>query len=334
MRSVPFVLAAVALFLAAGISPQTGMAPPAQAQGKPSISVVSPKNGDTITSIDIPVQVQVSNFKLSPEDVGLPDKDGEGHIHVMLDGMNMGVLFNFYTSPNFTLPGEAIKSGQHDLIFDLASNTHEDMEDTVTKLTINYQPTQAKPAPAPAPAAAKPEVKIVSPADGATVGPKFTVQVSKTNFNPSLDLEGKPNLAGFGHYHAFVDMDMEAMMQGMESGMMSMAGMVLMPGSDTFQLDLTAWPNGKHSLTVEPVQNDHTAIEGAKEATITFNLQGAAATGPAPQAHAQMAMPAQGRALPSSGEGEFGGPALLAALLGVVALGGGFLVRALVARRA
>ena len=36
--------------------------------------------------MDIPVQLQVMDFSLSPDHVGLPDKDGEGHIHVMLDG--------------------------------------------------------------------------------------------------------------------------------------------------------------------------------------------------------------------------------------------------------
>src|SRR5205809_1062846 len=59
----------------------------AQGQSKPSLAVLSPSNGDTVTSTDIPVSVQVSNFTLSTPDVGLPDKDGEGHIHVMLDGM-------------------------------------------------------------------------------------------------------------------------------------------------------------------------------------------------------------------------------------------------------
>jgi hypothetical protein len=70
------------------------LVPHAFAQAKPSLTV-PPKAGDTVTSTDIPVSVQVSNFSLSAADVGLPDKDGEGHIHVMLDGMNMGVLFNF-----------------------------------------------------------------------------------------------------------------------------------------------------------------------------------------------------------------------------------------------
>jgi hypothetical protein len=83
--------------------------------------------------------------------------------------------------------------------------------------------------------------------------------------------------------------------------MMAMDGMVLMPGTDGFELDLTAWPNGKHTIVVEPVQNDHTSIEGAKEAMLTVNLLGAAASGPKPMVHgAGMAAPASGT-LPKSG---------------------------------
>jgi len=191
----------------------------------------------------------------------------------MLDGMNMGVLFNFYTAPDFTLPGQGIKPGQHTLTFDLASNTHEDMEDTVTNLTINYQPATAMAAPQATASSGTPEVSIMWPPDGATLGPVFTVQVSKNNFRPSLDLEGKPNLAGYGHYHVFVDMDMNGMMGG---GMMSMAGLIGMPGSDSIPIDLRSWPNGQHTITVEPVQNDHTPIPGAMPAMVTITLQGVA----------------------------------------------------------
>ena len=255
------------------------LVPHAFAQAKPSITVISPSNGDTVTSTDIPVRAQVSNFTLSAANVGMPDKDGEGHIHVMLDGMNMGVLFNFYTTPNFTLPGQAMKPGQHTLTFDLASNTHEDMEDTVTSVTINYQPLTAQPAPQASPSSRAPEVSIVWPPDGATVGPLFTLQVNKTNFFPSLELEGKPNLAGYGHYHVFVDMPMMDMSGGGGQdmgGMMSMAGMIAMVGNDSIPVDLRAWSNGKHTITVEAVQNDHTPIQGAKEAMITITLQGQA----------------------------------------------------------
>jgi len=244
----------------------------ALAAGQPSLKVISPADGATITSTDIAVTVEVSDFKLAPEHVGLPDQEGEGHIHVMIDGMNMGVLFNFYTDTTFTLPGEGIAPGPHTLIFDLASNTHMDMPDTVQEVKINYQPTTPKPAPAPAATAGTPEVQIISPADGATVGPRFTMEVKPSNFTPALDLEGKPNLAGYGHYHVFVDMDMSSM----SGDMMSMAGMVGMPGSNSFPVDLSAWPAGKHTITVELVQNDHTPIEGANPAMIAISLQGAA----------------------------------------------------------
>jgi hypothetical protein len=264
-----FVTGLSALALSMGVV----LVPHAFAQPKPSIAVVSPRAGDTIISTDIPVTVQVSNFTVSSADVGLPDKDGEGHIHVMLDGMNMGVLFNFYTSTTFTLLGQGMKPGQHALTFDLASNTHEDMEDTATTVTINYQPATAKGAPQASAAGGTPEVTVVWPPNGATVGPLFTLQVSQNNFTPSLELEGKPNLAGYGHYHVFVDMPMMDM--GGDMGMMSMAGMIGMPGSDSIPVDLRAWPNGQHTITVEPVQNDHTPIQGAKEAMITVTLQGA-----------------------------------------------------------
>jgi len=248
---------------------------------KGSLKVVSPKDGEKITTTDIPAQVAVSNFKVSAADVGMPDVDGEGHIHVMLDGMNMGVLFNFYTTPKFTLPGRAMTPGPHTIVFGLASNTHEDFENTAQKVNIDYEPAKAKPAPAPVTTAGVPTVKILSPADGTTVGPQFTMQLQHADFTPALDLEGKPNIKGYGHYHVFVDMSMAPMemsstkMAGGGMEMMSMAGMVGMPGSDTFPVDLRAWKKGKHTITVELVQNDHTEIADAKPAMITINLKGA-----------------------------------------------------------
>ena len=236
---------------------------------KGSLKVVSPNEGQKITTTDIPAQVAVSNFTVSSAHVGMPDVDGEGHIHVMLDGMTMGVLFNVYTTPTFTLPGRAMTPGSHTLIFGLASNTHEDFANTAQKVNIDYEPTKPEPAPTPVANAGVPEVKIISPADGATVGPEFTMQVQPVNFTPALDLEGKPNINGYGHYHVFVDMS------GGEMEMMSMAGMVGMPGDNTFPVDLRAWKTGKHTITVEAVQNDHTEIHGAKPAMITINLAAA-----------------------------------------------------------
>src|SRR5262245_21956100 len=49
---------------------------------KGSLKVVAPNAGQKITTADIPVQVAVSDFKVSSDHVGMPDVDGEGHIHV------------------------------------------------------------------------------------------------------------------------------------------------------------------------------------------------------------------------------------------------------------
>ena len=188
----------------------------------------------------------------------------------MVDGMTMGKLFNFYTTPDFTLPGRGLTPGQHTLIFDLASNTHEDFENTAQKVTINYETRSAAAMPPPWPNARPPEVKISSPTDGATVGPKFTVTTQTPGFRPETSMEGKDNVPGYGHLHVFVDMKMEEMKPG---EMMSMAGMVGMPGENTFPVDLAGWPAGPHTLTVEAVQDDHTDLQGAKPAMIKINLK-------------------------------------------------------------
>ena len=235
-----------------------------------SLRVISPANGARITTTDIPVRVAVSNFRVSSANVGRPDVPNEGHIHVMVDGMTMGKLFNFYTTPDFTLLGRGLTPGQHTLIFDLASNTHEDFENTAQKVTINYQPRSAAAMPPPFPNAHPPEVKITSPPDGATVGPKFTVTTQTPGFRPDISMEGKDNVPGYGHLHVFVDMKIEEMKPG---EMMSMAGMVGMPGENTFPVDLAGWPAGPHTLTVEAVQDDHTDIQGAKPAMIKINLK-------------------------------------------------------------
>lgn len=283
-------VATLALFAALLVVPARHYA---RAQSAPGIEILSPAPGATVTTDDIAVQVRVSNFTIDCTQAGRPDADGVGHIHVMLDGMTMATLTNFYCQEQFTIPGDGITPGKHTLIVDLATNTHLDMMDTAKMVEFDFQPANPKPLPA-ANDQGEPGVELVSPADGTEVPAKFTVEVKPINFTPSEALEGKQNVPGYGHYHVFVDTDMSMGMMGMsatpaepmgtpmgmegtaetEMGgmhMMAMAGMVLMPGSNTFELDLTAWGPGKHTIWIEPVQNDHTQFEtfGHVEFTVT-----------------------------------------------------------------
>jgi hypothetical protein len=272
------IFAACVLALALGGSFLT---PQADASTAGSIEIVSPAAGAQVTSSNIDVQIKISDFTVDCAKAGMPDEDGVGHIHAMIDGMSMAQLSNFYCSDTFTISGVGLTPGEHTLVVDLATNTHVDMADTAQEVDFDYQPPAAQPLPE-ANDQGEPSVNLVSPSDGATVPPKFTVEVEAVNFTPTDTLEGKANVPGYGHYHVFVDTEMsmmgmegtpmgemegtpeEQMMEGtVEAGMpmMSMAGMVLMPGTNSFELDLTDWGPGEHTIWIEPVQNDHTQFE-------------------------------------------------------------------------
>lgn len=232
----------------------------------PSLRILAPAEGAVVATHEVQLDLMVEGFELNGSKSGRPDEDGVGHVHVMVDGMSMAQLINFYASDSFSIPLEGLTPGPHTIIVTLASNTHADMMDTAQQIQIDYQPT----APISLPAAqdlGAPGLTLVAPADGAMVPAVFGVQVQPVNFNSTATLEGKTNTPGFGHWHVFVDTDMSAMMSMMmaspEAGtdpmaMMSMAGMVAMPGTNTFDLDLSAWGPGEHRIWIEPVQNDHT----------------------------------------------------------------------------
>jgi hypothetical protein len=41
---------------------------------------------------------------------------------------------------------------------------------------------------------------------------------------------------------------------------MPMPNLVLMPGTSSFELDLSAWGPGEHTILIIPAQNDHTML--------------------------------------------------------------------------
>jgi hypothetical protein len=269
-----------------------------RAQGTPTIAVVSPQPGETVTSDDIDVQVEVSDFTVDCAKAGRPNEDGVGHIHLMIDGMSMAQLANFYCGDSFTVPGDGLTPGKHTLIVDLATNDHLDLMETAQEVEIDYQPTNPVPLPE-AEDKGTPGVELVSPTDGVTVPPQFTIEVKPVNFEPSEELEGKQNVPGYGHWHVFVDTPMGGMMmddmamEGTpgteghmgtpeaegemgEMHMMAMGGMILMPGTNSFEVDLTEWGPGEHTIFIEPVQNDHTNFAEFEHVEFTVNVEPAA----------------------------------------------------------
>ncbi|MCC6313808.1 MAG: hypothetical protein IT337_07320 [Thermomicrobiales bacterium] len=253
----------VGLLVTSAMVPLVGTA---RAQAAPTLDVVTPADGSKVAANDIDVQVKVTGLKFDCSAFGTPDKDGVGEVLAFLDGATISQLTGFYCMDTFTISGEGITPGKHTLTFVLASNTHVPMMDTAKQVTIDFQP----PAPAPLPAAnftGNPGVKLDSPKDGATVAASFPVKLTPENFTPNAGLEGKTNVAGFGHYHVWVDAPAKHE---------SLAGLVLMPGVNEFTLDLSAWGPGKHTIRIETAQNDHTMYDPSTPVEFTVDVSGSA----------------------------------------------------------
>jgi plastocyanin len=234
----------------------------AAAQGDPALAVVSPADGATVATNEIPVQLAVSNFTLDGAAFGRPDQAGVGEILAFVDGATIAQLTNFYSTDSFVLAGDGLAPGPHTLTFVLASSTHVPIMATAQQITIDFQPPQAVPLPT-ANYTGDPALTLVSPHDGATVASSFEVQVQPTNFTAATALEGKTNVPGYGHYHVWVDTP------EMPS---SLAGLALMPGTNGFTLDLSAWGPGEHTVRIEPAQNDHTMYDPATPVEFTVTV--------------------------------------------------------------
>jgi hypothetical protein len=274
MRSVIIAAALGTAGLSAALVPTLA----AEMSG-PTVSITSPTAGSTITSTDIPVTIEVQNFRLECADAGKSGRPGQGHVHVMLDGMAMAALTNVECGEHLAIAGKGIKPGQHTITVGLASDDHMPASMPVS-LSFTYQPATAQALPAPY-KEGQPAISIVSPSSGATVDKRFTLVVRVNNFRLSHSLEGKADVAGYGHLHVLVNQqgvtdqkphDMAVPMSPGMPKMEPMIGMISMPGTVTVPVDLSTWVSGTAHITVMLAANDHMPA-GAIAATVTVQLR-------------------------------------------------------------
>ncbi|TAM77604.1 hypothetical protein EPN44_02695 [bacterium] len=261
----------------------------------PSITILAPAAGSSVATSEIPVSVATKNFSVECAHVGQPGVPGRGHIHAMVDGTSMAVMTNVYCSKRFTISGEGLQPGKHTLAVILATDAHDNAS-MPAEVTFTYQPQSALPLPASA-ETGKPSLTILSPGNGARVGKTFDLKVAVSNFQLSCNLEGRPNVSGYGHLHVFVTqpgitdkpswapkMPMEPMggssssMKGEspmagEMKMMSMIGMIGMPCATTIPVDLSQWHTGKAKIVVMFANNDHEPTMGVAAAAVTVNVR-------------------------------------------------------------
>ncbi len=291
---------ATALVVAVGA---IGVPAVASMMAPPSIAILAPATGSTVRGSTIPLRVAIHNYRLECTNMGKTNVPiREGHYHVMVDGMDMAHLVGPFCSPSVQLSGRGLAAGRHTITVVLATDAHA-MASMPTSVTFNYQPVGTKPLPAPI-RNGKPTVTVLSPRDGATVAKHFTLALNVRNFHLSCGLEGKRNIAGWGHIHVMVQQDGEtsaapatpllAMMKtpmGMKAGKMMMMktgmsrstlmsmlgmaipGMVGMPCTNRIPIDLSSWHNGPATIIVMLANNDHMPTMGAAPVVLHVNIR-------------------------------------------------------------
>ncbi len=249
VRKLFSILSAVALAVAGLLQ-----APPAAAAdaGAPSIQIVSPANGATISGDLLIVQTKVTNFNLNPVAIGTAAKAGEGHWHIYLDGKLAGASADGVVSvPNDAYP--TLTAGAHTIKVELHNNDHTPVAGAQSdQITVNVPKTLTY---APSPGA--PAIQIVSPTNGATIGEHVIVQARVNGFALNPVAIGTAAKAGEGHWHLYVD--------GKLAGL-----------SASSVADVTLTP-GQHTLKVELHNNDHTPVAGAQSDQITVDVSATAA---------------------------------------------------------
>jgi hypothetical protein len=216
---------------------------------KMHVEIVSPSSGSVLTANALDLKVHVSGYKDSCDYAGTEDREGIGHYHVLLDGS----LINMFCTPTAEVSMQNVQPGDHMIEVVPAQDDHTEIEDNAVELPFTYQPSNPLPEIAGSTTSAKPSVRILEPADGATLSGSFTVTVAFTNFHDSCDLLGKPDVPGYGHWHVNVD--------SMTGPMMGMGTMLGMACTDTFTGSTVGMtPGTTHTLYALVVDNGHAPL--------------------------------------------------------------------------
>ena len=241
-----------------GQSEQAAMPLPPWAS-RMKVVVQSPVDGAKITANQTPLQVSFSGFQPSCDLAGTANVQGMGHYHVEIDKS----LVDMFCAPSATISMRNVKPGTHTLTVIPALNDHAEVEQNATSVTIDYEPTQPLPEIAPA-QAGTPSIKIVSPKAGTTLNGAFDVWVQVSNLDVTCDLEGKPDVAGYGHWHVNLD--------STSGPMMGMMTMLRMSCGNAIHLSTKGMAAGRHTLIAFLADNQHAPFNPMVEDQVTVNV--------------------------------------------------------------
>jgi hypothetical protein len=240
---------------------QMAMAMPPGAEHM-KVAITAPANGTRVTANQLTLKVATSGYTDTCDLAGKPEVNATtGHYHVLVDKS----LVNMYCTPTATVSMQNLKPGRHTLTVVPALNDHAEVEDNAKSISINYQPTHPLATLTDTTFAGTPSITILSPQPGATVSGPFDVVVQLSNFDASCALFGKPDLAGYGHWHLNLDSSTGPMM-----GMGSMLGMscqrVFHATTDGLK------PGETHTLIALLVDDGHAPLHPAVESKVEVKI--------------------------------------------------------------
>ena len=236
-------------------------APMMMAHTGAKLTVKAPTAGGAVTGNSVSTDLAVKNFKLTCALAGTAPKAHVGHYHIELDHS----LINMFCGSKAKISLLDVKPGKHVLAFVPAANNHAEDMKAEKKVSFVYKPAKPLAATKPLTFAGKPSVTIVSPKPGATVRGSFDLVVAVKNFRLSCDEYGKPNVAGYGHWHINVDTT--------SKGMMGMGTMMGMSCQRSFRVSLAGIKGpGKHTFYAILEDNTHAPTIGA-QAKVAVNVK-------------------------------------------------------------
>ncbi len=249
------------------------------ADDQPTVTIISPTDGQVVTDNSVAVVPQFQNWNLRCDLAGTKNVAGAGHYHLEIDG----ALVNMFCGPA-VVSFQNLKPGAHTISVLPAKNDHSEIESAKASVKVTYQPAHALPAVGGI-SAGKPSVSILWPKNGTTVsGNTFPLVMDVRNFRLSCDLMGHPKVANTGHWHVDVDRSEVASMmqmkgkpmppqQMMMAMMEAMATMLTMGCNNTFDVPLAGISKGKHTFFAVLVDNAHEPVEPAVSSAVTVTVK-------------------------------------------------------------
>jgi hypothetical protein len=226
------------------------------------VAITSPADGAKVTANQLTLRVATSGYTDTCDLAGKPTVNATtGHYHVLVDRS----LVNMYCTPTATVSMQNVKPGRHTLTVVPALNDHAEVEPNARSITINYQPTHPLATLTDTTFPGKPSITILSPTPGATVSGPFDVTVQLSNFNANCALFGKPDLAGYGHWHLNLDAATGPMM-----GMGTMLGMSCQHTFHATTAGLT--PGQTHTLIALLVDNGHAPLHPPVQSKVEVKI--------------------------------------------------------------